>query len=157
MEALDDPQKRRSFMFKNCIAEWNPALANDKWNDEPYQLLSSIDSPSELDFYEEQEAFRRAQLAAFLHLLHEDDMGLWFKFPEILLAPIRCRDEKIKPTPEFVARTLYLEALLLLNERFFDDEWKFRLKQYLTARWPEYKGERITPMLIERWREAKLV
>ena len=46
--------------------------------------------PIGLAFLEEREAFRRAQFAAFLHILHTDDMGLWFKFPELLLAKIRC-------------------------------------------------------------------
>lgn len=154
-KALLDPQERRRFMFKSCVAEWNPALANEKWNPEPYQLLPEVHASCDLDFYEEREAFRRAQLAAFLHLLHEDDMGLWFKFADILLAPIHCGEEKRKPTPAFVARTLYLEALLLLEERFFDDEWKERIKEYFIARWPEYKGERITSVLIGQWREFK--
>ena len=108
-------------------------------------------TPGELDFFEEQEAFRRAQFAAFLHILHEDDMGLWFKFPGLLFAPIRCGEETRLPNVKFVARVFFLEALVLLNERFYDDDWKARIAEYFDYRWPEYKGRRITPALVDDW------
>lgn len=93
--------------------------------------------PIGLAFLEEREAFRRAQFAAFLHILHTDDMGLWFRFPELLLAKIRCGEETRTPDPTFVSRVTYLEAALLLNERSYDDEWKARIAEYFECRWPE--------------------
>lgn len=63
--------------------------------------------PIGLAFLEEREAFRRAQFAAFLHILHTDDMGLWFKFLELLLAKIRCGEETRTPDPTFVSRVTY--------------------------------------------------
>jgi hypothetical protein len=46
---------------------------------------------------------------------------------------------------------IYLEALMLLNERFYDDEWKARIAEYLGCRWPSYKGQRITAELLDEW------
>ena len=57
----------------------------------------------------------------------------------------------IEPDKTFVARVIYLEALMLLNERFYDDEWKARIAEYLGCRWPGYKGQRITAELLDEW------
>ena len=64
-------------------------------------------------------------------------MGLWFKFPELLLAKIRWGEETRTLDPTFVSRVTYLEAALLLNERSYDDEWKARIAEYFECRWPE--------------------
>lgn len=40
---------------------------------------------------------------------------------------------------------------MLLNERFYDDEWKARIAEYLGCRWPGYKGQRITAELLDEW------
>lgn len=151
---LFHPTGKRLAMFKSCLAEWKPALVNTEWNPHPYELLPQMRTPGKLDFFEEQEAFRRAQFAAFLHILHEDDMGLWFKFPGLLFAPIRCGEETRLPNVKFVARVFFLEALVLLNERFYDDDWKARIAEYFDYRWPEYKGRRITPALVDDWMDG---
>lgn len=57
----------------------------------------------------------------------------------------------IEPDKTFVARVIYLEALMLLNERFYDDEWKARIAEYLGCRWPSHKGQRITAELLDEW------
>ena len=57
----------------------------------------------------------------------------------------------IEPDKTFVARVIYLEALMLLNERFYDDEWKARIAEYFGCRWPGYKGQRITAELLDEW------
>lgn len=57
----------------------------------------------------------------------------------------------IEPDKTFVARVIYLEALMLLNERFYDDEWKAHIAEYLGCRWPGYKGQRITAELLDEW------
>lgn len=148
---LFHPTGKRLAMFKSCLAEWKPALVNAEWNPYPYELLPDMRTPGELDFFEEQEAFRRAQFAAFLHILHEDDMGLWFKFPALLFAPIRCGEETRLPNVKFVARVFFLEALVLLNERFYDDDWKAKIAEYFDYRWPAFRGERITQALLDDW------
>ena len=145
------PLGKRREMYKNCLKEWELAMSSTRWNPHPFKIEAILTAPGELDFYLEREAFRRAQFASFLHILAEKDMGLWFKFPELLFAPIRLEDEVIEPDKTFVARVIYLEALMLLNERFYDDEWKARIAEYLACRWPGYKGRRITAELLDEW------
>jgi len=45
----------------------------------------------------------------------------------------------------------FLEALVLLNERFYDDDWKAKIAEYFDYRWPAFKGERITQALLDDW------
>ncbi len=98
------PLGKRREMYKNCLKEWELAMSSTRWNPHPFKIEAILTAPGELDFYLEREAFRRAQFASFLHILAEKDMGLWFKFPELLFAPIRLEDEVIEPDKTFVAR-----------------------------------------------------
>lgn len=82
-DTLLAPTDKRVDMYRNCLIELKAALTNEQWNPNPYEIRLTVPAPGELDFLEEREAFRRAQFAAFLHILHTDDMGLWFKFPEM--------------------------------------------------------------------------
>lgn len=86
-DTLLTPTDKRVDMYRNCLIELKAALTNEQWNPNPYEIRPTVPAPGELDFLEEREAFRRAQFAAFLHILHTDNMGLWFKFPELL--PLR--------------------------------------------------------------------
>lgn len=87
-DTLLAPTDKRVDMYRNCLIELKAALTNEQWNPNPYEIRPTVPAPGELDFLEEREAFRRAQFAAFLHILHTDDMGLWFKSPELLLTKI---------------------------------------------------------------------
>ena len=98
-DTLSAPTDKRVDMYRNCLIELKAALTNEQWNPNPYEIRPTVPAPGELDFLEEREAFRRAQFAAFLHILHTDDMGLWFKSPELLLTKIRCGDEAHTPDP----------------------------------------------------------
>lgn len=142
---------KRVDMYRNCPIEWKAALTNEQWNPNPYEIRPTVPAPGELDFLEEREAFLRAQFATFLHIPHTDNMGLWFQFPELLLAKIRCGEETRTPDPTFVSLVRYLEAAFLLNERCYDEEWKARIAEYFECRWPEYRGERVNQALIDRW------
>lgn len=153
-DTLLAPTDKRVDMYRNCLIELKAALTNEQWNPNPYEIRPTVPAPGELDFLEEREAFRRAQFAAFLHILHTDNMGLWFKFPEHLLAKIRCGEETRTPDPTFVSLVRYLEATLLLNERCYDEEWKARIAEYFECRWPEYRGERVNQALIDRWMDG---
>ena len=78
-DTLLAPTDKRVDMYRNCLIELKAALTNEQWNPNPYEIRPTVPAPGELDFLEEREAFRRAQFAAFLHILHTDNMGLWFK------------------------------------------------------------------------------
>lgn len=127
------PTDKRVDKYRNCPIEWKAALTNEQWNPNPYEIRPTVPAPGELHFLEEREAFLRAQFATFLHIPHTDNMGLWFQFPELLLAKIRCGEETRTPDPTFVSLVRYLEAAFLLNERSYDDEWKARIADYLNA------------------------
>lgn len=87
------PTDKRVDKYRNCPIEWKAALTNEQWNPNPYEIRPTVPAPGELHFLEEREAFLRAQFATFLHIPHTDNMGLWFQFPELLLAKIRCGEE----------------------------------------------------------------
>lgn len=80
-DTLLAPTDKRVDMYRNCLIEWKAALTNEQWNPNPYEIRPTVPAPGELDFLEEREAFRRAQFAAFLHILHTDNMGSGSSFP----------------------------------------------------------------------------
>ena len=146
------PEGRRRFQYKMSVDTWQFYLVSSSFNPHPYCLISRFGPSAPLDEELEAVANERALFGTFMDVLDKDDLDLWDRFAQLLLSPVRRRDGSLYASnPDFVTRVLHHASLYRLGERPYPAVWRERIAQYLTSRWPEYKGRYVNAALLEEW------
>lgn len=120
---------------------------------EPFCVLAQVLPAPRIEEAWDEEARRRALHVLWLNHLLEEDRLLFLKEPvDSILAKDVLIDGELKGvTPEFICRCIYYFSRFLFNLETFPHAWCLTMQDYLSARWPEYKGQPVTLDVLEAW------
>ena len=120
---------------------------------EPFCLLAQVLPPPRIEEVWDEEARRRALHVLWLNNLFEEDRQRFLKDPvDSIFANDVLIDGELKAvTPEFVCRCVYYYSRFLFALETFPHAWCLTMQDYLSARWPEYKGQPVTMEVLEDW------
>ena len=120
---------------------------------EPFCLLAQVLPPPRIEEVWDEEARRRALHVFWQHHLAKEDREQFLKeLPEAAFAKDVLVNKQHKAvTPEFVCRCVFYLSQFLMALEPLPHAWCTTMQDYLSARWPDYKGQWVTYDVLEQW------
>ena len=120
---------------------------------EPFCILAHNLPAPRIDEAWDEEARRRALHILWVNYLTEEDRKRFTKKPIDFIVgnDVVIDGESHGATPEFACRCVYYYSRFLFAQETLPHAWCMAMQDYLSERWPQYKGEPITQDVLEAW------